>query len=78
MSSPTWPTRSTPPREEIERRQEAQARLLAELVAVEEETRRRIAADIHDDTAQAVAAAGLRMDALAADARGSGGARGRA
>ena len=53
--------------EDIERRQEEQARLLAELVAAEEETRRRIAADIHDDTAQAVAAVGLRMDALVAD-----------
>jgi signal transduction histidine kinase len=53
--------------EEIERRQREQAALLAELVAVEEETRRRIAADIHDDTAQAVAAAGLRIDALIAD-----------
>jgi signal transduction histidine kinase len=50
--------------EDIERRQAEQAALLAELVAVEEETRRRIAADIHDDTAQAVAAAGLRIDAL--------------
>ena len=40
---------------------------MAELVAVEEETRRRIAADIHDDTAQAVAATGLRIDALAAE-----------
>ena len=52
--------------EDIERRQADQARLLAELVAVEEETRRRVAADIHDDTAQAVAAAGLRMDTLIA------------
>ena len=50
--------------EDIERRQEEQAALIAELVAVEEETRRRVAADIHDDTAQAVAAAGLRIDAL--------------
>ena len=53
--------------EEIERRQVEQARLIAELVAVEEETRRRIAADIHDDTAQAVAAAGLRLDGLIAE-----------
>jgi signal transduction histidine kinase len=50
--------------EDIERRQAEQAALLAKLVAVEEETRRRVAADIHDDTAQAVAAAGLRIDAL--------------
>jgi signal transduction histidine kinase len=55
--------------EDIERRQREQAALMAELVAVEEETRRRVAADIHDDTAQAVAAAGLRLDALIADLR---------
>ena len=53
--------------EDIERRAEAQAALMAELVAVEEETRRRVAADIHDDTAQAVAAAALRIDALVAE-----------
>jgi signal transduction histidine kinase len=53
--------------EEIERRQAEHARLLGQLVAVEEETRRRIAADIHDDTAQAVAAAGLRLDVLIAE-----------
>jgi signal transduction histidine kinase len=53
--------------EEIQCRQSEQAKLLAELVAVEEETRRRIAADIHDDTAQAVSAAGLRLDGLIAE-----------
>ena len=53
--------------EEIEHRQQEQAKLIGELVAVEEETRRRIAADIHDDTAQAVAAAGLRLDGLIAE-----------
>src|SRR5215210_711638 len=53
--------------DEVERRQGEQAKLMAELVAVEEETRRRIAADIHDDTAQAVAAAGLRLDGLIAE-----------
>jgi signal transduction histidine kinase len=53
--------------EEIERRQREQAKLIGELVAVEEETRRRIAADIHDDTAQAVSAAGLRLDGLIAE-----------
>jgi signal transduction histidine kinase len=53
--------------EEIERRQAEQAKLIAEVVAVEEETRRRIAADIHDDTAQAVSAAGLRLDGLIAE-----------
>jgi signal transduction histidine kinase len=55
--------------EDIERRQADQAKLLTELVAAEEETRRRVAADIHDDTAQVVAAAGLRMDALIAELR---------
>jgi signal transduction histidine kinase len=56
--------------DEIERRQAEQARLLAELVAAEDETRRRIAADIHDDTAQAVAAVGLRMDSLVSELEG--------
>jgi signal transduction histidine kinase len=55
--------------EDIERRQREQTALMAELVAVEEETRRRVAADIHDDTAQAVAAAGLRLDSLIGDLR---------
>jgi signal transduction histidine kinase len=53
--------------EEIQHRQKEQAKLIGELVAVEEETRRRIASDIHDDTAQAVAAAGLRLDGLIAE-----------
>jgi signal transduction histidine kinase len=53
--------------EDIERWQAEHTRLLSELVAAEEETRRRVAADIHDDTAQAVAAAGLRVDALVAE-----------
>ena len=53
--------------EDIERRQQEQAALMAELVAVEEETRRRVAADIHDDTAQAVAAAALRIDTLVSE-----------
>ena len=63
--------------DDIERRQRDHARLLAELVAAEEETRRRIAADIHDDTAQAVAAVGLRMDALVSELTRPGGARDR-
>ena len=45
--------------------------LLTKLTAAEEESRRRIAADIHDDSAQALAAVGLRLDALA-DSGGNG------
>ncbi len=39
-------------------------KLLSRLVAVQEEERRTIAADIHDDTLQKMAAVGLRLDIL--------------
>src|SRR5262249_55807743 len=48
------------------------SRLLAHVVGVQEEERRRIAADVHDDTIQVLAAADLRLGLLAQAMRGEG------
>jgi signal transduction histidine kinase len=49
---------------EIERSTRERRRLLAQLVAAEEEERKRIAGDIHDDSIQALAALLLRLELL--------------
>jgi signal transduction histidine kinase len=51
-------------RQEIERDHAARRELLSHLVAASEEERRRIAGDIHDDSIQAITAAGIRLDIL--------------
>lgn len=51
---------------EIDRSLRERQRLLAELVAAEEEERKRIAGDIHDDSLQALAALLLRLELLEA------------
>jgi signal transduction histidine kinase len=43
---------------------EQRQRLLARLDRAQEEERKRIALDIHDDTLQVIAALGMRLDAL--------------
>lgn len=47
-----------------ERRRSERDLLLSQLVRVREEERLRVAADLHDDTIQAIAAAGVRLDLL--------------
>jgi signal transduction histidine kinase len=49
---------------EIDRSTHERQRLLAELIAAEEEERKRIAEDIHDDSIQALAALLLRLELL--------------
>jgi signal transduction histidine kinase len=48
----------------LHRAEEKRQALMANLVAAEEEQRRRIAVDIHDDSIQAMAAVGLRLQVL--------------
>ncbi len=56
---------------ELLRRTDAQRReLMARLVRAQEEERRRIAADIHDDAVQKMTAVGLRLEALARRVQG--------
>ena len=54
---PSWWRRSAPPRRLAEQRR----RLLGLLVEVQEDERSRIAADVHDDSVQALAAVDLRL-----------------
>ena len=50
--------------EDLRRTDAERRRLLSQLVEAQEEERRAIAADIHDDTLQKMAAVGLRLDVL--------------
>lgn len=50
--------------EDLKRTDAERRRLLSQLVEAQEEERRTIAADIHDDTLQKMAAVGLRLDVL--------------
>jgi PAS domain S-box-containing protein len=52
---------------ELRQSNEDRSRLLSRLVTAQEQERRRIGVDIHDDTIQAVAAVALRLDLLQRD-----------
>src|SRR5690606_40747699 len=60
---PSFPTRRS---SDLERALDERGRLLTHLVRAQEEERRRIAWDVHDDTIQSMVAVGMRLQLLAA------------